>query len=1054
MSLSTREVLLVVRANNQASAVLATLGAHFGTLNRQAVASSMALGGAMIAVGAVTAAVGVKILSFYKNSIDAAMTYDQQAAKTLTQVDKLGLSLNDIKTIGRNVAKEIPVPFESLQASLYDIFSSMQVNGSQAENMLRNFGKAAVAGQVDIQTAGRATIAILNAWKLPAEQVTHVNDIMFQLVRKGVGTYEEFSSTIGRAIPSTVKAGQSVETLAGMLAFLTRNGLSAEMAAAAAGRGMDALSNPGSVKNLEKMGVSVKNAQGEFRPLVDIVKQLSEKMSTLTGPQRAAALHDLFKGSGSNIQAMRFWTLATTNFGDLKDRIGDLNNSAGALNGAYDIMFVQPQTKIELLKNKLAVLKTQVGDALVPVFLALVGIAGKLLDAWGNLSPGLQKFIIYAVGIGAVLMVLVGIITVVAGIFLVLSAAATALGIGLGTIALWGSVFIVAIVAIIAAGYLLWKHWDWVKAEAIKIWRAIANFFVTTWESVKAKTLEIWNAIIGFFVRTWNDLFRIVSDSLSGIKDVIVGVWDAIAGFFSTMWNTIAGIFMTGVHAVWGVISSVFNAIKDWLAKWWPLLLVVFFFGIALIMAIWNRWGDDLIRALKALWNDITGFFSSAWTNIANITSVGWNAITGIVTGAWNAFAGWIDARWENFKTNVSSLWSIVTQLTSAGWKAITDAISGPWNAFVGWIDTRWENFKTNIISLWNIVSQLTTAGWKAITDVVMGAWNTVTTWLGNRVSDLAKIGNQLWDGLKQGVIDAAKDAAKWIGDVMNGLLDAAKSFLGIQSPSTEFAKIGVNLIKGLMKGIASSATELPHFMAKVLGGIPGLAAGMFKKGAHIGGEALSWLGGKGAGFANKLGIGAGSDAMQGFIGATGLSGQLQSWIAQAIGITGVGADWTGPLSTLIMRESGGNPNAINLTDSNAKAGYPSRGLMQTIPQTFAAYRDASLPNNIVDPVANLVAGIKYILANYGSIFNVQQAVGGTPKGYFAGGYIDEHVYGIGSRTGRPYEFGEGNVIERVGSRNTRTDNATTVPITIHTQEIDPRKHAAELGWEIARRVG
>ncbi|MGJ3559634.1 transglycosylase SLT domain-containing protein [Streptomyces sp. INA 01156] len=39
-----------------------------------------------------------------------------------------------------------------------------------------------------------------------------------------------------------------------------------------------------------------------------------------------------------------------------------------------------------------------------------------------------------------------------------------------------------------------------------------------------------------------------------------------------------------------------------------------------------------------------------------------------------------------------------------------------------------------------------------------------------------------------------------------------------------------------------------------------------------------------------------------------------------------------------IRVESGGNPNAINLWDSNAKAGYPSQGLMQTIPQTFAAY--------------------------------------------------------------------------------------------------------------------
>jgi SLT domain-containing protein len=109
----------------------------------------------------------------------------------------------------------------------------------------------------------------------------------------------------------------------------------------------------------------------------------------------------------------------------------------------------------------------------------------------------------------------------------------------------------------------------------------------------------------------------------------------------------------------------------------------------------------------------------------------------------------------------------------------------------------------------------------------------------------------------------------------------------------------------------------------------------------------------------------------------------------QAIGLTGVGANWAGPLRTLIMRESGGNPRSINLTDSNARAGYPSQGLMQTIPQTFAHYRLSSLPNDITNPIANIVAGIRYILARYGTIFNVQQANANLPpRGYSAGGLV------------------------------------------------------------------
>lgn len=129
---------------------------------------------------------------------------------------------------------------------------------------------------------------------------------------------------------------------------------------------------------------------------------------------------------------------------------------------------------------------------------------------------------------------------------------------------------------------------------------------------------------------------------------------------------------------------------------------------------------------------------------------------------------------------------------------------------------------------------------------------------------------------------------------------------------------------------------------------------------------------------------------------------QLAQWITAGMRIAGVPGSWYNPLHTLIMRESGGNPAAINLTDINAQQGHPSQGLMQTIPGTFAAYRDPRLPDVITDPVANIVAGIRYILARYGTIFNVQQAVGSTPMGYDSGGYLMPGMSTVFNGTGRP----------------------------------------------------
>jgi hypothetical protein len=72
-----------------------------------------------------------------------------------------------------------------------------------------------------------------------------------------------------------------------------------------------------------------------------------------------------------------------------------------------------------------------------------------------------------------------------------------------------------------------------------------------------------------------------------------------------------------------------------------------------------------------------------------------------------------------------------------------------------------------------------------------------------------------------------------------------------------------------------------------------------------------------------------------------------------------------------VMRESSGNPLAINNWDSNAKAGIPSKGLLQVIDPTFKDYHVPGTSMNIYDPVANITAACNYAAAKYGSIDNV-----------------------------------------------------------------------------------
>lgn len=124
-------------------------------------------------------------------------------------------------------------------------------------------------------------------------------------------------------------------------------------------------------------------------------------------------------------------------------------------------------------------------------------------------------------------------------------------------------------------------------------------------------------------------------------------------------------------------------------------------------------------------------------------------------------------------------------------------------------------------------------------------------------------------------------------------------------------------------------------------------------------------------------------------------SGNVKQWIRAAMAKTNSPASWFAPLVTIAMKESGGRtgPSTINRWDSNWRRGTPSMGLMQTIKPTFDAYKLPGM-GDIMNPVHNAVAAIRYIKSRYGSPFNTpgirSMAKGGPYKGYKIGDIVTQ----------------------------------------------------------------
>src|ERR1700712_4447307 len=507
--------------------------------------ANIARGGALVALGAGLTALGAAGISFFNGAADAAATYDTAARRAFTQVDNGTTSLADLKKIGLDVAKSIPIAFDDTQKALYNIFSTVDVNTPQAEKLLKSFAKAAVGDQTDLDTATTGTLRIMNAFQIKIEDVGKANDVMFQLVRKGVGTYGDFVTAIGKAAPSAVRAGQGVESLAGMMAFLTRNGLSASMAATSASRALDAVSNPKVAGNMKKLGVNILDASGNFKPMDQIMSQVTDKLANMTAPEKAKALTDLFKGAGNNVQAMRFFNLVVNNDKAYNDLTTDMRNSSGTMDKAYDIMFKAPQSQVQFLNNRYKAMKVEIGNGLLPIKVKLFEILSKVLGLWNDLPGPVQHAIVIIGAVISVLLVLAGILTMVAGVMMILNGALVLAGTTLGAILLPVALVIAAVIAIGVAIWALIKYhqqvWDFIK----KMWSAVLGFITGVWNS-------IWGVIKGPVEWIWN----LIQSVFGRVREFLGGLWDSIVAGISAGWNDLSGTFGKGVDKVRGWIDQ------------------------------------------------------------------------------------------------------------------------------------------------------------------------------------------------------------------------------------------------------------------------------------------------------------------------------------------------------------------------------------------------------------------------------------------------------------------------------------------------------------------
>lgn len=565
--------------------------------------------------------------------------------------------------------------------------------------------------------------------------------------------------------------------------------------------------------------------------------------------------------------------------------------------------------------------------------------------------------------------------------------------------------------------------WDWISGKAKAVW----DWLVDQWNIFLGILKLAYDVLIQPLVDAWNAVWNWISA-------VAKAIWDWITG----QWND----FINGVKLVWTIFSTLIKT--EWNACW----TAIHDFAVGLwdkLKSGWQGLSDktkeiftDLKEGLKHIWDDLVNVFKTPINLVINtwndkvvshfpgVTKVDPLAAGGPVIGP----GGPTDDQVPLWGSAGEHMWTAAEVQAAGGHAAMyrmrrqvlhREGNIAADNRFAG------GGAVEKLATASDMAAQkgdnrayvyggsgpdgFDCSGYmSAIYNVLTGAAN----WWSRAFSTESDFGSLgFLPGLGAGFAIGVHNGGGGPNSHMAGTLNGVNVESGGPHDSTLYGGLAVGadhsqfehqyylpvidgdfvsggpggggggFVRTLLSKLFETVTN--PFLSVIPDPFPGTSQplGSFPKGAatRARNDILDWIKGNEK---NAVGMGGG-------ISGTLPEGERLAVIDQALQFTSTPppnsqAAWETGLNTLIQRESGWNPGAVNNTDSNAAAGTPSKGLAQVIQPTFDAYHQPGTSNDIFDAVANISAACNYIKARYGDISNVQQAdASQPPRGYAEG---------------------------------------------------------------------
>ena len=470
-------------------------GSRLKSLTRDAV---MAVPGASFLMNPIVAIGGaVAVMTGQSMRFDEGMAKINITAQLTS--DKLSVLRSQILKVGKDIGADpaqLTGTFEKIISQVGDVDVSMKIFESTLKGAKAGFTDAAV-----VADALANSVSAIGAKNADAAQVL---DVLFAAKRVGAGEFGDYARYVPGLIADARNLGIAFKDTAGLFAFMTAKGNTAEKSAMYMQNAFTALGKSEIQKGMKAGGIQIFDKEGNTRNIADVMEQLGTKLKALGSD--AARSNFLEKIGLRDAQAKTAFSILSSDIDKLRTTLGATANAAGETDAALAFS-ANPLQRLSELWNRFKIASLEAGSGFVSILEPIMMLGGYLVDI---IAPVLN-----AVGTG------ISWITK---------------GLQAGNPLVWGAVAAVGAWAVItksmalAQGIATLATWGWTGAMTFLNAAFVASplgWIVLGIGAVVAGVIYAWNTFDGFRETVW------------GLWEAFKQVLTNIGSFFSKIFSPI-----------------------------------------------------------------------------------------------------------------------------------------------------------------------------------------------------------------------------------------------------------------------------------------------------------------------------------------------------------------------------------------------------------------------------------------------------------------------------------------------------------------------------------